>query len=345
MNSSQTPSMAIANEIQPPTTSRFPGFSTGVRGWAIRLVIAVYIDGHGHHWSECVTSGLVDQAVLSAATSPAAPRPKRQCAIYPHWVRKAASADVFGDGPRAVFVHGSFGWGLDTFPEQVALADEYQVVLVDRRGYGRSDHVDEPGWHHDVDDVLAWVGEGAHLVGQSYGGVVCLLAAAAVPEAVRSLTVIEPVATSAAADDPVVAELSARLGSCYAEAPALDAAQFLDAWYRAIGRAGEPDTSTYSAADWRAVEAARRERAPMTAEVDVAALRALRAPKLVVTGGWPGYPEHELLRDACSRIATALAPGIGADLVRFDQSAHNPQIDEAERFNDLLRTFWRSTAT
>ena len=39
------------------------------------------------------------------------------------------------------------------------------------------------------------IGDGAHLVGHSYGGVIALLAAAAVPERVRSLTVIEPPAT------------------------------------------------------------------------------------------------------------------------------------------------------
>ncbi len=31
--------------------------------------------------------------------------------------------DVFGAGDPAIFVHGSFGWGLDTFPEQRALSD------------------------------------------------------------------------------------------------------------------------------------------------------------------------------------------------------------------------------
>jgi hypothetical protein len=32
--------------------------------------------------------------------------------------------DVFGDGVPALFFHGSFGWGLETFPEQRALADQ-----------------------------------------------------------------------------------------------------------------------------------------------------------------------------------------------------------------------------
>jgi len=37
--------------------------------------------------------------------------------------------DVLGDGVPALFVHGSFGWGLETFPEQCALDDQYQCLV------------------------------------------------------------------------------------------------------------------------------------------------------------------------------------------------------------------------
>ena len=57
-----------------------------------------------------------------------------------------------------------------------------------------------------VADALAG---GAHLVGHSYGGVISLLAAAAVPERVRSLTVIEPPCTKVAAGDPDCGHLHA----------------------------------------------------------------------------------------------------------------------------------------
>ena len=36
--------------------------------------------------------------------------------------------DVFGDGEPAVFVHGSFGWGIDTFSEQVALQENVEIL-------------------------------------------------------------------------------------------------------------------------------------------------------------------------------------------------------------------------
>ncbi len=37
--------------------------------------------------------------------------------------------EVFGEGEPAVFVHGGFGGGLEQFPDQRALADQYQVIL------------------------------------------------------------------------------------------------------------------------------------------------------------------------------------------------------------------------
>ena len=74
--------------------------------------------------------------------------------------------DVFGAGDPAIFVHGSFGWGLDTFPEQRALSDEYLIILVDRRGFAGSSSLDAMGWPADMHDVAALLDDvgPAHLV-------------------------------------------------------------------------------------------------------------------------------------------------------------------------------------
>lgn len=45
-------------------------------------------------------------------------------------------ATRWGSGERIVFVHGSFGWGEETFHAQHELADEYELLLPDRRGHG-----------------------------------------------------------------------------------------------------------------------------------------------------------------------------------------------------------------
>src|SRR5881392_3809104 len=99
---------------------------------------------------------------------------------------------MWGDGEPAVFVHGSFGWGEETWREQRALADHYKLLLVDRRGFGASSPNGPVDFERDADDVAELLGDGSHLVGHSYGGVVSLLAAARRPDAVRSLALIEP---------------------------------------------------------------------------------------------------------------------------------------------------------
>ena len=251
-------------------------------------------------------------------------------------------ADVFGDGPRAIFVHGSFGWGLDTFPDQRALAAAYEVVLVDRRGYGASPHVDDPGWHHDMHDVVAWLDGGAHLVGQSYGGAVCLLAAALRPQDVLSLTVIEPIAASVATDDAAARQLAAAIIGCWETGPRAAASDFLAAWHRGLGRTAPPDTSVFGPDDWTAVETTMRERPVVDAPVDLAKIASAPWPTLIVKGAWPGSAGTDWLRDGCASICRELQTRLGATLVEFENSAHNPQLQEPHRFNQLLRTFWGS---
>src|SRR5215831_20621037 len=106
-------------------------------------------------------------------------------------------AETYGAGTGhdpVLLIHGSGSWGVDTFGRQRALADEFRLIMIDRRGYGQNPATTNMGWQIDKDDVadlLADLGT-AHLVGHSSGGTIALLAAAMVPHAVRSLIVVEP---------------------------------------------------------------------------------------------------------------------------------------------------------
>src|SRR5439155_2184722 len=93
--------------------------------------------------------------------------------------------------------------GLDTFPDQRALSDEYRIIVVDRRGFAGSSSLEAEGWPADMRDVAALLDDvgPAHMVGQSYGAVVVLLAAGLRPERVRSLVAIEPPAFEVARGD------------------------------------------------------------------------------------------------------------------------------------------------
>ena len=106
--------------------------------------------------------------------------------------------DVAGDaGEPLVLVHGSWGdhhgWGLIV----PALSRSFRVVAYDRRGHSRSERPVEPGRvDDDVADLAALIehaaGGPAHVVGNSFGGVIALRLAAARPDLIRTLLVHEP---------------------------------------------------------------------------------------------------------------------------------------------------------
>src|SRR5580765_938610 len=105
---------------------------------------------------------------------------------------------------RIVFVHGSVMGGRPTWSGQRELGDRFRLEIMERPGFPPNPPVDHVDFEEDAVLVADALDDGAHLVGHSYGGVIALLAAAARPHAVQSLTVIEPPATSVAAGNPAV---------------------------------------------------------------------------------------------------------------------------------------------
>lgn len=223
---------------------------------------------------------------------------------------------------------------------------------MDRAGYGDSPAEEAIGWPTDVDDVIEVLAEynGAHLVGQSYGAVVSLLAAGQRPDLVRSLVAIEPPLYSIAADKPAVQAVLASERRLREGAHEMTTAQFVRAWAAEVmGRdpAGiEKWTASWTPKDWAAAETTRQERWPGDAPLQVAALAGLTVPKLVVVGGWPAdlFPGRQASGRALRAVAETIANLINARLVVFDRSAHNPQAEEPSQFNELLRDTWTDAA-
>ena len=206
------------------------------------------------------------------------------------------------------------------------------------------------GWPTDMHDVAQLLDElgPAHLVGQSYGAVVVLLAAALVPQRVLSLAVIEPPAFAVVPGDPDVDATAAALRPVHERAPKLSREQFVTEWARARGMAEERIaewTASFGPEEWAAAEASRRERCLGDAPLDLKKLGEAAFPKVVVRGAWPA----ELAgREGAGRdfaaICQSLAERIAAELVVFERSCHNPQIEEHEAFNRLLRDLWSDQA-
>jgi pimeloyl-ACP methyl ester carboxylesterase len=249
---------------------------------------------------------------------------------------------VWGDGEPAVLVHGSFGWGEHTFGEQRPLADRYRLVLVDRRGFGRTParngRVDFDSDAEDIAELLRRERR-AHLVGHSYGGVVSLLAAAREPNSVRSLCLIEPPAFSVARGRPETEELIARVVTAIDEAtdPEDYRARFLHAFGFSAGNERLKPTALAAArSSWL-------ERPPWEATVPFDDIAAAAFPKLVVRGAWDEAPPaaRERAGRAFGFVCDLLEQRLGAESAVFEGAAHNPQHLGAP-FNDRLRAFWES---
>jgi pimeloyl-ACP methyl ester carboxylesterase len=94
-----------------------------------------------------------------------------------------------------VLVHGSLATGSEEWQAQRSLADEgFRLLVLDRRGYGQSPQVLGEDFLRDADYIAQLMGDGAHLVGHSYGGLGVMFAAARRPDTTRSLALLEPVA-------------------------------------------------------------------------------------------------------------------------------------------------------
>jgi pimeloyl-ACP methyl ester carboxylesterase len=260
-----------------------------------------------------------------------------------HRMDGSIHVDEYGAGDPALFIHGSMGWGLDSFPDQVELADKgFQIRLMDRRGFGRSPDVDVVDVLADAQDAADLLVEPTRVVGQSSGGVVALLASAMKPTLVKSLVLIEPAVLGLAVDDPVVAQYIENLSSVYAKAPESTPEEFYAQFIRAGGGVIDEPPSL-SEDDARAIRSTMTERPWWSVPIPMQEIARASFPTLVCVGGRAGYPESSRALSGHAWVVASrrLAELIGATVVVFDGSGHNPQLEEPALFNAVLEDFWR----
>ncbi len=112
-------------------------------------------------------------------------------------------------GPRVLIIHGGVqggaGGGPATFGKQEPWGQQgWRVEVVDRPGFGQSPTRGVDDMKRDSIWIADMLGDGANLIGHSWGGVEALLAAARRPEAVRSLVLVEPALTGVLTADPAL---------------------------------------------------------------------------------------------------------------------------------------------
>ena len=227
---------------------------------------------------------------------------------------------------RLLLVHGSVVNAELTWSAQKPLAEHFEIVAPNRRGFPPGPDVERV----DFEDEAVWLEQflepGTHLVGHSYGGVIALLAAGRRPELLRSLTVIEPPAFGMARGVPAVDDFIARIEEQWTNGPR-NPAEFLRGFLALVGSSTPPGDFTPEL-----LQGARTlmvERSPAEAVIPFGELAAAPFPKLVVSGGHS--PAFEAFCDVLEErlgAERAVLPGAGHSVQRL-----------GEPFNELLTEF------
>jgi pimeloyl-ACP methyl ester carboxylesterase len=216
--------------------------------------------------------------------------------------------ECLGAGPAVLFVHGSVIGAERTWRHQLALAEHWTLRLPNRPGFGTSPPLARGDFEAEAPLIAELLGEGAHLVGHSYGGVIALYAAALRPHAVRSLTVSEPGCLRVAEGDPAVDAQIAGGTYLYEHAASASPLEFLRAFRGGVGSTHETPERLEGEL-LAGVRLLMAERPPWEAEPPLDDLRAGRFPKLVISGGHS--PVFEAVCDALAERLRARRAVIG----------------------------------
>jgi pimeloyl-ACP methyl ester carboxylesterase len=242
-------------------------------------------------------------------------------------------------GKPVVMIHGSTQGspmgGEHHFAAQMSLADHgWRIIAPDRPGHGKSP---ARGLPDDMDAEAQYVadllGEGAHLVGHSFGGAIAFATAGLYPARVKSLTLIEPALQMLAIGRPAVQDfVSKQIALFGSDRPAAEVA--LE--FRRM--AGIPDGLMPGEGNNRplgGVGAALRRVvfSPIDVQQQYAAtIAAAGMPVLVVSGGW-----NPAFNDTCEHAAQLT----GGEYRVVEAPHHFPNIYSPQEFNQLLDSFMR----
>ena len=197
-----------------------------------------------------------------------------------------------------------------------------------RRGFPGGPPGERQDFAADAEDLAELVGERAHLVGFSYGGLGVALFAASQPERVHSVTLVEVPLYLVAPDDPLVQQI-ADAGDAFLSGEASPAQEVEFLANAGIG----PDAPEEHRDEIEiATRAARGGRSPREAKPDLDTI-SREVPSMVVSGD-----HHE----GIERLCDALADRLGARRELVPGAGH--AVPRARGFNAVLEDFLRGSA-
>jgi pimeloyl-ACP methyl ester carboxylesterase len=234
-------------------------------------------------------------------------------------------------GDPVLVLHGLAGSAEELAPTAAALVARHRVTVLDQRGHGHSTRRPaDLSRRAYADDVIALIDEPVTLIGQSMGAHTALLVAAARPDLVRGLVMLEGGVGGATDDYP------ARLGRYFASWPVpfpdeAAAVEFLGpkpitaAWVRDLER--RPD-GLWPRFDADVMEAAIR---PVADFARWDAWQRVAAATLLVRG------EHGTVDDGEWDRMLALRPDV--ERVTVPGAGHDVHLDHPEAWITILRDF------
>ncbi len=239
-----------------------------------------------------------------------------------------------GAGTPVVLVHGSLATGTDEWQAQRPLADEgFRLLVLDRRGYGQSPATRGEDFLRDARDIAELMGDGAHLVGHSYGGLGVMFAAAQRPDATLSLTLLEPGTFALGQHHPVARALVDNIRRLWNQDLPND--DWVVRFLKIVGSDPDALPPELIAAAVPLVPVLRYGRPPWYPDLPLAQLASATFPKLVVSGG------HSAGFDA---MCDDLAEQIGASRALVQGAGHEVQF-AGPPLNEMLLTLWRGAGT
>lgn len=256
-------------------------------------------------------------------------------------------------GPRVVIVHGGvqggLGGGPSTFAKQKPLAGQgWRLELAERPGFGQSPSRGPEDMEADAVWIANMLGDGANLIGHSWGGAESLLAAARRPEAVHSLVLIEPALQSLLLGSPRIGADPALRASAEAfggvimkaQTPA-DYALGFGSMLGAVdaGNAGSTAMGGLQRDPERATQFGcsllrARMAPPPVLRAAAARIKEAGVPVLVITGGWSPF------FDAVGEVAAELT---GGRHIVVQSPNHFVQLSSATKVNAAVDSFMRAS--
>lgn len=248
-----------------------------------------------------------------------------------------------GAGPPVALVHGGVFHGAPAWAKQIGAIVEagYRVIAVDRRGHGRSVAGDsiETSVHVHADDLRLTLelrdAAESHLVGVSYGALVCLEYALSWEDRPISMTLLEPPLFTWLSDEPDYKEWYDKFVEIAHQQKALPLEEWLPRWLSLMdsqmARKLTPDSRAWPIVEKQA-HLIFEEEPGWRYRPDVEKIHELEVPALIMNGDQSEPPMQvigEMLGQRLPNASHRFIPGGG-----HDSHARLPEL-----FNQALFRF------